>query len=167
MQTLTELEMQRIGRLFRAVARVCAEIGCQCLAERFDVGMQDLEQQTCPVCGQKACKALPHMLAKLAPLVRALDAAGYHDLALMSAKIALNYEPTLDLHLDYAYLSLVLGENKEAVRTYAGILRNYGSLNSATLERVEEMSRRHCSEEDIAELCRELRNYVRRRPQNT
>ncbi|MBN2083146.1 hypothetical protein JW859_13190 [bacterium] len=166
MQTLTELEQQRIKRLYRAVARVCAEIGCQCLAERFDVGLLDLEQQSCPVCGKQACKALPHLLAKLAPLVRALDGAGYHDLALMSAKIALDYEPTLDLHLDYAYLNLILGENKEAVRTYAGILRDYGSIDSATLERVEAMSRCHCSEDDIAALCQELRNYVRRKSQN-
>ena len=156
---------QQVEHLYVAIAAVCRDVGCLCLADRFSPPATACDvsgEEPCQTCGQRGCKALPHKLAKLAPLVNALDQAGYHFLALMTAELALACEPTQDLELSSAYLHLLLGDNEEAARTYQRVLRRQGAIPAAELERLARLVAAHQAEDDICDLYRELSRYATR-----
>lgn len=160
----TEMARQ-VEQLYVAIAAVCRDVGCPCLADRFSPSAAVCDaagEEPCQICGQWGCKVLPHKLAKLAPLVNALDQAGYHFLALMAAQLALACEPTQDLELSSAYLHLLLGDNEEAARTYQRVLRRQGAIPAAELERLARLVAAHQAEDDISELYRELSRYATR-----
>lgn len=160
MKEIGTQQAKRLHQLYRAVANVCAEVGCTCLAERFDtnwITVDSADRTVCPVCSMRSdSNILPHLLAKLVPLIEALHKAGYHDLALLTTELALQIEPTIDLRYNYAYLALVLGETETAVKIYRDIVRKRGSIPAAEIDRLIELAASHAMEEDIAEVCREL-----------
>lgn len=154
---------RQVEHLYTAVAAVCRDVGCLCLAERFSRPQGACgadHQDPCPICGTESCKTLPHMLVKLAPLTHALDQAGYHYLALLTAELAFACEPTLDLQLTGAYLRLLLGDNEDATRIYQQVLRQRGAIPAAEIERLAQLVAAHHAEEDISELYRELSRYA-------
>jgi len=162
----TEMAHQ-VEQLYVAIAAVCREVGCPCLADRFSppvAACGAVGDEPCQTCGKRGCKALPHKLAKLAPLVDALDRAGYHFLALMTAQLALACEPTQDLELSSAYLQLLLGDNEEAARIYQRVLRRQGAIPAVELERLRRLVAAHQAEDDISELYNELSRYAPRHP---
>lgn len=154
----------RLQQLYRAIANVCADVGCTCLAERFDTSWSNSGSpgsKVCPACAMRDTNVLPHLLAKLVPLIEVLHKAGYHDLALLTTELALQIEPTIDLRYNYAYLALVLGETESAVKIYRDIVEKRGSIPKAEIDRLLELAASHSSEDDIAEVCRELHTYCR------
>jgi hypothetical protein len=160
-------QAQKIQQLYDAIALICADVGCACLAERFrniSRSAQCADSDSCPVCRSGSTTILPHMLVKLVPLIEALRESGYHDLALITAELAMRLEPTIDLRLNYAYLALVLGENEAALKTYRDVLKGRGSIPKREIDRIAELAASHSSEEDIAMLCDELRAYSTRIP---
>jgi tetratricopeptide (TPR) repeat protein len=163
MKELGTQQVKRLQELYRAVAGICAEVGCTCLAERFNSAMLASESKdvgVCPACMGQTSRVLPHYLAKLVPLIEVLHKAGYHDLALLTTELALQIEPTIDLRFNYAYLALVLGETEEAVEIYRNIVNSRGSIPAAEINRLLELAATHAAEEDIAEVCRELHSHI-------
>jgi len=162
MKELGTQQVKRLQQLYRAVAAICAEVGCTCLAERFNstwINAKPSDVGVCPACMGQASTVLPHLLAKLVPLIEVLHKAGYHDLALLTTELALQIEPTIDLRFNYAYLALMLGETEEAVDIYRSIVQSRGSIPAAEINRLIELAATHSAEEDIAEVCRELHAY--------
>jgi hypothetical protein len=167
MKEIGSRQVQQLQQLYDAIASICADVGCACLAERFrnisrNPGCDDTG--SCPVCRSGNTTLLPHMLVKLVPLIEALKKTGYHDLALITTELALHIEPTIDLRLNYAYLALVLGENEAALQTYREVLKGHGSIPEGEITRLAELAASHCTEDDIVTLCNELRAYSNRRP---
>jgi tetratricopeptide (TPR) repeat protein len=150
-----------LTRLFDTVARLCREIGCHCLAERFSCNSTAC-CASAQGCSNAAAQQRPmiHLMAKLAPLTRVLLEAGYYDIALATVQIALALEPTLDLALARAYLHVVLGDMADASRIYRDVLQRIGTIPQDELQRLAELSRTHAQEEDIAELVDQLRAYA-------
>jgi len=159
-------QARRLQQLYRAIAKVCAEVGCTCLAERFDArwtSPDSEDSRVCPICANRDANVRPDMLAKLVPLIEVLHKSGYHDLALLTTELALQIEPTIDLRYNYAYLALVLGETETAVKIYRDIVEKRGSIPKAEIDRLLELAASHSSEDDIAEVCRELHAHSRPR----
>ena len=153
---------RRVRQLFGAVVAVCDDVGCACLAERYSfVSAQPAagEQAPCPSCGEPGCMPHFHLLAKLAPLTRALGRAGYYDLAMFTVELALACEATLDLRLARAYLAVVLGETEQASQIYHDVLKTRGRLPREVLEQLAELTVSHASEEDILSLYDQLAPY--------
>jgi hypothetical protein len=166
MQEISAKQARRLQQLYRAIAKVCAEVGCTCLAERFDAGWirpDTTDAKVCPVCALRNTFVRPHMLAKLVPLIEVLHKAGYHDLALLTTELALQIEPTMDLRYNYAYLALVLGETETAVKIYRDIVAKRGSIPAVEIERLIALAASHATEDDIAEVCRELNSHFSQR----
>jgi hypothetical protein len=149
-------------RLFDTVARLCREIGCHCLAERFSCTSTQCcgAANGCSAAVAQHQRPMIHLMAKLAPLTRVLLETGYYDIALATVQIALALEPTLDLALARAYLHVVLGDMGDASRIYRDVLHRIGTIPPDELERLAQLSRTHAQEEDIAELVSQLRAYA-------
>jgi hypothetical protein len=161
---LDEHTSNRLRTLAKAVALICREHGCPCIANRLEAGQlfAPLHRQPagqCAACGSDNSHLPVPLLAKLAPLTQALAKAGYYDVAMLSVELALVFEDSWDLRLARAYLCVVLGEMEEAQRIYRKVVGHLGQLPRAELDRLAQLSSSHADEEDIAELYQQLRRY--------
>jgi hypothetical protein len=146
---------------------ICQDHGCPCIADRLETGdlLAPLHRQPvgrCQECGIDTSRLPVPLLAKLAPLTQVLAKAGYYDVAMLSVELAMVFEDSWDLRLARAYLCVVLGEMEEAQRIYRKVISHLGEVPRAELDRLAELASSHGDEEDIAELCHELRHYSAR-----
>jgi hypothetical protein len=158
-QQISERFARDLRFVFSHAAQLCEEAGCNCLAQRFAAGGgQSFETCSCGCATRMDGEHHPlvHLLVKLVPLSALLSASGYHDLALLCARLAQELEPTLDLDLERALSLLALGETARAARIYARILQRLGYIPAEALRRLGELAAEHAAEDDISELYREL-----------
>lgn len=163
MEQLTEQQLrEKISGVFAEISDLCREAGCQCLAERlggFEPSAHIHTEECCPDGPTEKTLRL-HLLTKLTPLVKLLHETGYHDLALETAKLAMELEPTMDMELRNAFLNLLLGENQAALRHYSRIIKERGSIPARELKILAKLIEDHASEDDLLEIYQELEPYV-------
>lgn len=163
MEQLTEQQLRdKISGVFAEISKLCREAGCHCLAERlrgFEPATHIHTDACCPD-GSAENKLRLHLLAKLTPLVKLLHETGYHDLALETAQLAMELEPTMDMELRNAYLNLLLGENEAALKLYSRVIKERGSIPARELKFLAQLIKDHASEDDLRDIYQELEPYA-------
>jgi hypothetical protein len=97
------------------------------------------------------------LLSELVQISRELIRLGYHDVALHSAEIAVQFNMGWDAQLVRAYLLALLGETQDAEELYMQALAALNRLPEADLALLEELVLEHPEEEDLAELLQRVR----------
>jgi len=168
-QAVDDIDAARHAEIEKAISgiahplgEVLSEVGCICLAEKFG-GLKIAGtpgQADGGACSASNRRSSLLLLAKMAPLARALAASGYYDYALRCIEIAMIMEPTWDLKLARAYLLIALGDSDQACEVYKAAIRSWGNLPAQEIDLLNRFADVHCEEEDVKELILELKKYV-------